>query len=56
MELIFVLINQNFREVMHILSLLIYIFGIKIYSNFSAETNTGNYINIELRNLCRHRL
>jgi hypothetical protein len=39
-ELIFKLISQNFREVIHIFSPFIYIFNIKLYSTVSAKKRT----------------
>jgi hypothetical protein len=38
LNLIFILINQNVREVIHVLKVLIYIFIKKLYSTVSANT------------------
>ena len=52
--LIFILISQNFREAIHILSQIIYIFNMKFYSTVSAKKEprlVNTSINIDLRNL-----
>jgi len=48
----FILINQNFREIIHIFNLNIYISNIKLYSTVSAKKQPKLFnTNIEIPNL-----